>query len=397
MSSENLYIKSLKVENYKSLRNTKIDFRNGLNIIIGRNGAGKSNLLEFIYIQTIRGLDLSNPHISLSSNYSLRYEFFERNKKVNIDILVKKKRRNKTDRDANNSFDFSLVRIDGSKKLTRKFSMIEGTVSPPFSEKKLTMFRSLKKLLKTYIRFSFPEDLPWAERPSRFEINDDGQISFGESGWLFHLLIDLELDIEFDFLQTVPSKSRSSPSLLKKALIDFISKFLEKSAINPVLKIYSPIEGIRINPNINIYILDNVTIVENLSFDFLVQGSWVPWSFLSDGTKRLFYIITQILASDKDFLILIEEPELGIHPHQLIKLLEFIKEQSFERQIIISTHSPIVLDILNESELDRITIATYTDATRFSKLNKAQIAKARAYMSKVGDLSYYWLNSDLEV
>jgi exonuclease SbcC len=41
-------LKVIHIENYKSLKNVTVEFKDGLNIIIGKNGRGKSNLLEFI-------------------------------------------------------------------------------------------------------------------------------------------------------------------------------------------------------------------------------------------------------------------------------------------------------------------------------------------------------------
>jgi predicted ATPase len=77
--------------------------------------------------------------------------------------------------------------------------------------------------------------------------------------------------------------------------------------------------------------------------------------------------------------------------------MEFIKEQSQDKQIIISTHSPIVLDVLSPDELNRINIVKLTnEGTQCYKLNEEQVATAQRYMSEVGDLSYYWLHSDLE-
>ena len=141
--------------------------------------------------------------------------------------------------------------------------------------------------------------------------------------------------------------------------------------------------------------IKNKILVDNLLIDFKVNDAWIPWSYLSDGTKRLFYLITQCLSL-KEGLLLIEEPELGIHPHQLYSLMDFIKEQSRDKQIIISTHAPIVLEVLPPDELNRITVAKLSkEGTQFYKLDDEQIETAQKYMKEVGHLSYYWSHSDL--
>ena len=97
-------------------------------------------------------------------------------------------------------------------------------------------------------------------------------------------------------------------------------------------------------------------------------------------------------------IIFIEEPELGIHPHQFHKLLEFLKEESENKQIIITTHSPQSLDVLNFNELDRIIIAYSTnikEGTKLRHLNENEVLKANEYI-KEDFLSDYWLYSDLE-
>ena len=105
-----------------------------------------------------------------------------------------------------------------------------------------------------------------------------------------------------------------------------------------------------------------------------------------------------LVSREIDRIILLEEPELGIHPDQLHKLLLFLREQSEKHQLIITTHSPQVLDMLNEDELDRITICELDEnkGTQFRKLKKAQIATAKKYMKEVGFLSDYWRYGSLE-
>jgi predicted ATP-dependent endonuclease of OLD family len=49
MPSKQKYIKDFRLSGYKSIKNVTCEFEEGLNIIIGNNGSGKSNLLEFVY------------------------------------------------------------------------------------------------------------------------------------------------------------------------------------------------------------------------------------------------------------------------------------------------------------------------------------------------------------
>jgi ABC-type transport system involved in cytochrome c biogenesis ATPase subunit len=178
-------------------------------------------------------------------------------------------------------------------------------------------------------------------------------------------------------------------------LSDCLKGCLSHTHILTYMQQISSIEDIRVAPP-RIYKTDDKISVELIIFEFKINESWFPWSHLSDGTRRLFYVISEICCQDEG-LILIEEPELGIHPHQLYKLMQFIKEQSEEKQIIIATHSPLILDTLASNELDRIIVAKAENGgSKFHKLSEEQISASRKYMSEVGELSYYWLHSDLE-
>ena len=102
----------------------------------------------------------------------------------------------------------------------------------------------------------------------------------------------------------------------------------------------------------------------------------------------------------RDFnkIILLEEPELGIHPQQLQLLLQLIREVSRKHQVILTTHSPQTLDMLSGQELDRITICEYVpgEGTQMRKLSAAKKAKAKAYLRDQGFLSEFWRFSNLE-
>ncbi len=137
--------------------------------------------------------------------------------------------------------------------------------------------------------------------------------------------------------------------------------------------------------------------IQNLKVQFLIGNKWLSWDMLSDGTKRIFYLLFGVFVS-KSTTILLEEPELGIHPDQLFKLMDFLKEQSETKQIVITTHSPEVLNILGKHELDRITVTRYDGekGTQMHHLSDKQVRKGQMYMDKVGYLSNFWVHSNLE-
>ena len=99
----------------------------------------------------------------------------------------------------------------------------------------------------------------------------------------------------------------------------------------------------------------------------------------------------------EECIFIIEEPELGVHPHQLQRLMQFIKQESEKRQIILTTHAPQVLNILNSDELDRIIVCEMTeDGTKMRHLTDKQRKRAQKYMQTQLSLGDYWLYADLE-
>lgn len=396
MRISNAYIKEILIDNYKSLKNSKIDLLNGLNIIIGKNGAGKSNLLDFIYRFASRS-PLSNARISrqLNTNYSVTISYLQ-NRKINVlNLLIErfKKSDNGVGQNVtiNKSIGASTVLSDKKINLgdpeLRKRSLER--------EELLKELQPFQQIRCRYITYELPEMSAWLSNPSRFTIDKENNISKEENYSIFGFLFGLEISMEVDLLEGVSKKIRNNDLQLKHYIRNWLDKYLESLDINTYLRKYTTIKEIRFNPNINIYSNDEVTIIENLSIEFLIGNDWMPWSYLSDGTKRLFYLVSEVVLYTG--MILIEEPELGIHPHQLYKIIDFLKEQSRTKQIVISTHSPLVLDGLNDEELNRIIIAENKKGTKFNHLTKAQIAKAKNYMQEVGELSYYWLHSDLEI
>ncbi len=401
MSISNLYIKEIFVDNFKSLKNSKIQFKDGLNIIIGKNGAGKSNMLNFIYKYAANNPLRSYRLRGSNTNFSVVLLYNQNGKKYELSITIERTKRTEQAaiRDSNFSFEATISKKNNNKieldNVRFDLSELQPRRRTSTNEEILKIFNIYRDIETRYISYNLPESENWLTKPARITIDTEGIVSIGEEYSDYGFLLNLEIDIELDYLENIPKKIMNNETLLKNHIVELLNNTNKLSELNEVLRKYTIIQDSRINPNINVYSNDQITIIENLTLEFLIEDDWMPWSYLSDGTKRLFYVISETLTSHTG-IILMEEPELGIHPHQLYSLIDFLKEQSLNKQIIISTHSPLLLDALSPLDLDRVIIAKNNKRSIFNPLTKIQIKKAQKYMAEVGDLSYYWLHSDLE-
>lgn len=82
---------------------------------------------------------------------------------------------------------------------------------------------------------------------------------------------------------------------------------------------------------------------------FLTEGDFViPASRLSDGTLRYLCLLAILCDPAPPALVLIEEPELGLHPDVIPKLADLMIEASGRTQIIVTTHSDTLVDAMTE-------------------------------------------------
>ena len=92
-------------------------------------------------------------------------------------------------------------------------------------------------------------------------------------------------------------------------------------------------------------------------------------SSLSDGTLRFIALASLLLqpASLRPTLILLDEPELGLHPSAITLLASLLKQASVESRVIVATQSPILLDHFDPED---VLIAERVDgATEIRRLN----------------------------
>lgn len=105
---------------------------------------------------------------------------------------------------------------------------------------------------------------------------------------------------------------------------------------------------------------------------------------LSDGTLRISEMLIDLIRRAGS-VVLIEEPETAVHPGLLSRLLSIIDSYSVDRQVVVSTHSPIVVDWCRADELRLIE---RVDAHTISRSLSAKEAKRVAtYLGDEGTLS----------
>lgn len=119
---------------------------------------------------------------------------------------------------------------------------------------------------------------------------------------------------------------------------------------------------------------------------------------LSEGTLRALSLVFYLLAEDTS-LLLLEEPEIGVHRGLLVSLLELIQSQSRRKQILISTHSEGVLDRVQPQNVFAVKLDA-RGQTQVRALTESATAKEmlalRAYLKTEGSLGEYWRTFGLE-
>lgn len=117
------------------------------------------------------------------------------------------------------------------------------------------------------------------------------------------------------------------------------------------------------------------------------KARWFDAFQESDGTLRMAGILTALLQSPLPGVVGIEEPELTIHPGGLKLLTEYLRQAARQTQLILTTHSP---DILDHLEADEIRVVHREGgATRVSKMATDQKDAVIQRLRTLGEVLRY--------
>ena len=117
----------------------------------------------------------------------------------------------------------------------------------------------------------------------------------------------------------------------------------------------------------------------------------IPATRLSDGTVRYLCLLAILLHPEPPPLVVIEEPELGLHPDMLPTLSDLLVAASQRCQLVVTTHSDVLVDALTDTPESIVVCEKHDGQTEMRRLDKGDLAKWLENY-RLGDL---WTSGEL--
>ena len=126
---------------------------------------------------------------------------------------------------------------------------------------------------------------------------------------------------------------------------------------------------------------------------FLNEGKVaIPATRLSDGTLRYLCLLVILCDPNPPPLVCIEEPELGIHPDILPGLADLLRDASERCQLIVTTHSDVLVDALTVTPESIVVCDKHEGQTTLKRLDKEELA---CWLERYS-LGELWMKGGLE-
>lgn len=332
-------LKKISIQGYKSIRNLEKFELTNLNILLGANGAGKSNfisvfkLLAQMYEQRLQIYVPENGGAD-----ALLYYGRKRTPKIKMQFYFNR-----------NGYFFNLVPTADNRLIFEKESLwfdgdyadVEKPVGRGHREAELRnsvdkLADYIKPAIDSWRIYHFHDTSDTALVKRIHQANDNLKLKTdGEN--LAAFLLRLKLKFPESYQQIVKT-------------IRLVAPFFDDFVLR---------EGEE-------YIQLEWTEVGNPDTPFKAH-------VLSDGTLRFICLATLLLQPFQMMTdtILIDEPELGLHPYALAVLADLIKRAAEQKQLIISTQSIELIDHFSTNDI--IVVDRVDNASTFTRLNEEKL------------------------
>lgn len=362
-------VQSIRLENFLSFRDSTEVPLGPLNVIIGPNGSGKSNLLEAFDVLRNAPEQLPKPIREGGGVQEWLWKGANGLPVASLDVVV-----------AHPAGEFGLRYRLSFTATGYRFTIVDeriengqpeaGSPEPCF----YYHFDNGRPTLnvkgeKRHLRH---EDVN-IERSILAQRRDPDQ--YPEITWLAGILPEMRLYREWSFGRY------TAPRLPQRA--DLPNDMLEPDASNLGLVL----NRLRRDPVVKVRLLEalqelydgiddyGVHIEGGTVQVFLQEGRFViPANRLSDGTLRYLCLLAILCHPNPPPLVCIEEPELGLHPDILPALAGLLREASTRCQLIVTTHSEVLVDAMTETPECVLVCEKRGGETSLHRLSKEELA-----------------------
>lgn len=360
-------IKYLKLTNFRNYTNLEINLNPGINIFIGENGVGKTNILESIYVLALTKTNRDNID---SDMIKFNEEFFRIEGKIESYDLLKNKEiyltKNKKQLFINNK------EIRKHRDYVKDFSVIS------FSPKDLDILNGSPSIRRNMLNI----DLSELNNSYISYLNEYNQVIKMRNEYLKRMNINGNTDERYLLIL--------NEELIKKALKIYENRFQFIDNINLILPgIFKKITGlgelkIKYNSTIGIDYYDDKEIIKKINSKFkknfnieLIQGMTTIGPHRDDFTFLLNNLDMKSFASEgqqRMAVIALKISEIYIFKEQLKEYPILLLDDIFSELDIKKRNK--VIKYLNE---DIQTIITTTDINDISEeiINKAVIYEVK--------------------
>jgi predicted ATPase len=320
-----------------------------LNIIVGQNASGKSNLVDVIKL--LRSLPQDKGFMN----------FVSRSGGINEWVWKGK--------DEGNKFSKIEICIDDQTDPFRYEINFEEQLQRANIAKEVISNQTSNKLYST-------------KNSSSESFLSKGLTKFIETGAYFAYVKAKSYFLQFVFYTDLQTTRTSE--IRKPQIPDAPNDFLEEDGSNLALVLNDLehrndtkdkiVENLKkFNPRIKDY---SVRILGGTVQLFIrEEGLEKPISAmrLSDGTLRYLCLLAILCHPEPPPLICIEEPETGLHPDILPTIAELMIEASRKTQLIVTTHSDILVSAFSEIPEAVLICEKDEDGTHFKRLEKEKL------------------------
>lgn len=338
---------TISIEGFKSIASIKKLKLGAINVVIGPNGSGKSNFIGvFSFLHAIREGRLQDYVIKAGGADKVLHFGSKVSKQLYIHISFQ---------DRQNEYTIQLQPTDADELVPQTelvYFWNKGRYPKPYSEgvpnvgKEAGISAPKSTKAASYVRdqldrwrlYHFHDTSTTSPMKKTADVNDNRYLRPDGSNLTA-------------FLYYLREKHETSYSLIRRT-VQRVAPFFDDFQLEPQ----------KLNP-------------EKIRLEWRHKGSeaYFDASELSDGTLRFIALATLFLqpVSYQPSVILVDEPELGLHPYAITMLASLIKQASEKKQVIISTQSPFLLDHFQPED---VLVADRVDGgTQLTRLDPAKL------------------------